>query len=92
MLKIENIGKNFGGVKAVDDLTFRVDKGEIVGLIGPNGSGKSTTINLICGVFPVDLGSISVDDQNISKLPTHERVASGISRTCLLYTSPSPRD
>ncbi len=81
MLNIENIGKNFGGVKAVDDLTFRVDKGEIVGLIGPNGSGKSTTINLICGVFPVDLGSISVDDRNISKLPTHERVASGISRT-----------
>ena len=81
MLNIENIGKNFGGVKAVDDLTFRVDKGEIVGLIGPNGSGKSTTINLICGVFPVDLGSISVDDRNISKFPTHERVASGISRT-----------
>ena len=53
MLKIKNIGKNFGGVKAVDDLSFNVDKGEIVGLIGPNGSGKSTTINLICGVFPV---------------------------------------
>ena len=81
MLKIKNIGKNFGGVKAVDDLSFNVDKGEIVGLIGPNGSGKSTTINLICGVFPVDLGNISVDDQNISSLPTHERVASGISRT-----------
>ena len=46
MLKIKNIGKNFGGVKAVDDLSFNVDKGEIVGLIGPNGSGKSTTINL----------------------------------------------
>ena len=48
MLRIKNIGKNFGGVKAVDDLSFNVDKGEIVGLIGPNGSGKSTTINLIC--------------------------------------------
>ena len=47
MLKIKNIGKNFGGVKAVDDLSFNVDKGEIVGLIGPNGSGKSTTINLL---------------------------------------------
>ncbi len=81
MLNIENIGKNFGGVKAVDDLSFRVDKGEIVGLIGPNGSGKSTTINLICGVFPVDLGNISLDDQNISGLLTHERVANGISRT-----------
>ena len=81
MLKIKNIGKNFGGVKAVDDLSFNVEKGELVGLIGPNGSGKSTTINLICGVFPVDLGNISVDDQNISSLPTHERVASGISRT-----------
>ena len=45
MLKIKNIGKNFGGVKAVDDLSFNVEKGEIVGLIGPNGSGKSTTIN-----------------------------------------------
>ena len=47
MLKIKNIGKNFGGVKAVDDLSFNVDKGEIVGLIGPNGSGKSTTINSV---------------------------------------------
>ena len=56
MLQIENIGKNFGGVKAVDDLSFNIDKGEIVGLIGPNGSGKSTTINLICGVFPADSG------------------------------------
>ena len=81
MLKVKNIGKNFGGVKAVDDLSFYVDKGEIVGLIGPNGSGKSTTINLICGVFPVDLGNIFVDNQNISRLPTHERVANGISRT-----------
>ena len=81
MLKIENIGKNFGGVKAVDDLSFNIDKGEIVGLIGPNGSGKSTTINLICGVFPADSGNISVDNLNVSGLPTHERVASGISRT-----------
>ena len=81
MLQIENIGKNFGGVKAVDDLSFNIDKGEIVGLIGPNGSGKSTTINLICGVFPADLGNISVDNLNVSGLPTHERVAKGISRT-----------
>ena len=81
MLKIKNIGKNFGGVKAVDNLSFNIDKGEIVGLIGPNGSGKSTTINLICGVFPVDVGNISLDKQNVSGLPTHERVASGISRT-----------
>ena len=81
MLKITNIGKNFGGVKAVDDLSFNIDKGEIVGLIGPNGSGKSTTINLICGVFPADSGNISLDNLNVSGLPTHKRVASGISRT-----------
>ena len=81
MLQIENIGKNFGGVKAVDDLSFNIDKGEIVGLIGPNGSGKSTTINLICGVFPADSGNISLDNLNVSGLPTHERVVSGISRT-----------
>ena len=81
MLQIENIGKNFGGVKAVDDLSFNIDKGEIVGLIGPNGSGKSTTINLICGVFPADSGNICLDNLNVSGLPTHERVTSGISRT-----------
>ncbi len=81
MLQIENIGKNFGGVKAVDDLSFNIDKGEIVGLIGPNGSGKSTTINLICGVFPANSGNICLDNLNVSGLPTHERVASGISRT-----------
>ena len=81
MLKIKNIGKNFGGVKAVDNLSFDIEKGEIVGLIGPNCSGKSTTINLICGVFPVDIGNISLDKRNVSGLPTHERVASGISRT-----------
>ena len=81
MLQIENIGKNFGGVKAVDDLSFNIDKGEIVGLIGPNGSGKSTTINLICGVFPADSGNICLDNLNVSGLPTHERVISGISRT-----------
>lgn len=81
MLQIENIGKNFGGVKAVDDLSFNIDKGEIVALIGPNGSGKSTTINLICGVFPADSGNICLDNLNVSGLPTHERVASGISRT-----------
>ncbi|MED5390170.1 MAG: ATP-binding cassette domain-containing protein, partial [Pseudomonadota bacterium] len=51
MLEIKALSKHFGGVKAVDNLDLRVERGEIVGLIGPNGSGKSTLVNLVCGVL-----------------------------------------
>ena len=81
MLEISNACKKFGGVKAVDDLSFNINRGEIVGLIGPNGSGKSTTINLICGVFPLDSGKIALAGSNIDKQQTHSRVAGGIART-----------
>ena len=58
ILRVSNLTKNFGGVMAVDNLDFSVARGEILGLIGPNGSGKSTTINLVCGLFPVSAGKI----------------------------------
>ena len=58
VLKLENIKKSFGGVKAVDGLSFSVQEGEILGIIGPNGAGKSTVFNLICGLIPLDAGRI----------------------------------
>ncbi|MAI57851.1 MAG: ABC transporter ATP-binding protein [Rhodobacteraceae bacterium] len=81
VLSIKNVSKRFGGVLAVDDLDLTVDKGEIVGLIGPNGSGKSTTINLICGVFPMDKGSIKLFDNDLKGLARYEISHLGIART-----------
>ena len=57
-LKVEGLSKSFGGLKAVSDVWFEVEKGEILGLIGPNGSGKTTTLNLITGFHKPTAGSI----------------------------------
>ena len=81
MLELKSLSKNFGGVRAVDGLDFAVRPGEIVGLIGPNGSGKSTTVNLICGVFPVSAGSIRFRGRDITKAPPHVCLSLGIART-----------
>jgi branched-chain amino acid transport system ATP-binding protein len=81
MLKINNLAKHFGGVRAVDGLDFEVQQGEIFGLIGPNGSGKSTTVNLICGVFPPTMGSINLGGVDLENMAPHQRVGSGVSRT-----------
>ena len=81
VLSLKNVSKRFGGVLAVDDLELTVDEGEIVGLIGPNGSGKSTTINLICGVFPLDEGSIYLFDDHLKGSARYERSHLGIART-----------
>lgn len=58
VLEAKNVNKYFGGLKANQDLTFNIEKGEIIGLIGPNGSGKTTLINVISGNYPADGGSI----------------------------------
>ena len=81
VLSLKNVSKRFGGVLAVNDLDLTVDKGEIVGLIGPNGSGKSTTINLICGVFPTDEGSIYLFGDHLKGSARYERSHLGIART-----------
>jgi ABC-type branched-subunit amino acid transport system ATPase component len=81
MLELRELGKNFGGVRAVDRLTATVTKGEIFGLIGPNGSGKSTTVNLICGVFSPSEGSICLNGKDLGTMPPHRRTRAGIART-----------
>ena len=81
MLELRDLGKNFGGVRAVDRLTDTITKGEIYGLIGPNGSGKSTTVNLICGVFAPSEGSIYLNGKDLGTMPSHRRTRAGIART-----------
>jgi ABC-type branched-subunit amino acid transport system ATPase component len=81
MLELRNLSKNFGGVRAVDKLTATIEKGEIFGLIGPNGSGKSTTVNLICGVFPVTEGAVLLNGKDLGTMPPHRRLRAGLART-----------
>jgi len=81
MLELAGLSKHFGGIKAVDGLTIAVREGEIFGLIGPNGSGKSTTVNLVCGLFPVTSGRIVFAGRDITKAKPHQCVGAGIART-----------
>ncbi len=81
ILRVDTLSKNFGGVRAVRDLSFNVSTGEVLGLIGPNGSGKSTTVNVLAGLLPASSGSIMLGQQSIEKMPEPERVASGLART-----------
>jgi len=81
VLELQNLSKHFGGVRAVDGLSLRIDPGQIFGLIGPNGSGKSTTVNLITGLLQATHGSIRLAGEEITRLPTHARLSTGIART-----------
>ena len=67
LLELHGISRSFGGVKAVQRVSFNVEQGDALGLIGPNGSGKSTTVNLVCGVYPVDEGKIIFDGKKLTK-------------------------
>jgi branched-chain amino acid transport system ATP-binding protein len=77
----DHLTKNFGGLTAVNNLSFRIKEGEIVGLIGPNGSGKTTVFNLINGFYPITSGSISFRGQRLNGLPTWKICKLGIGRT-----------
>jgi branched-chain amino acid transport system ATP-binding protein len=80
-LKIENLSKSFGGLMAVNHVTFEVGEGEIMGLIGPNGSGKTTIFNLISGFLPPDTGSIYLRGESLVGLKPHQICKKGIGRT-----------
>ncbi len=76
-----HIRKDFAGVRAVDDVSLEVRRGEIVGLIGPNGSGKTTTINLMTGLLPITAGEVFIGDANITGWPAHRIARTGLART-----------
>lgn len=80
-LKIENLRKNFGGVVAVDDVSFTVEKGTLVGIIGPNGSGKTTTVNLLTGFLKPSSGKIFFDGKDITGMKSSHITNLGIGRT-----------
>ncbi len=83
LLETEGLTKDFGGLRAVQDLDFQVGEGEIVGLIGPNGSGKTTVFNLITGVHRATAGRVTLDQgrHDLVGLPSHSITALGVART-----------
>jgi branched-chain amino acid transport system ATP-binding protein len=81
LLSLKNLTKTFGGLKAVNEVSFDVDKGSVVGLIGPNGAGKTTVFNLITGNYKPDSGEVIFDGKSIGGLLTHRIVSMGIGRT-----------
>lgn len=81
LLKIDGISKSFGGLKAVDNISFEVQEGTIHALIGPNGAGKTTLVNMISGIYSVDTGDIYFNDEKITNVPTHKLVNKHIMRT-----------
>ena len=80
-LEVKGITKVFGGLVAVDNVTFHVDRGEIVSIIGPNGAGKTTVFNMLTGVYEIDQGEIIFDGKPIHNHAPQEIVKAGISRT-----------
>ena len=81
MLQVSAVCKNFGGLPALNDVTFRVQKGRLTALIGPNGAGKSTLINCLTGILPASSGSMHFKEQQIVALPAYAISRLGISRT-----------
>jgi len=81
ILRIAKLTKTFGGLNAVDDVSFDLDAETITALIGPNGAGKSTCFNLLGGSIAPNAGSVIFDGADITKLPQHKRIRAGIGRT-----------
>lgn len=81
ILRINGISKTFGGVKALEDISFDVKQSEILGIIGPNGAGKTTLVNTIMGIYKPTNGEIWFNNKNITSLKTYKIARLGLSRT-----------
>ena len=81
ILKLENLQKHFGGLKAVDGIDLEVTRGTVHALIGPNGSGKTTSLNVLNGIYKPTAGKIMVDGVDVTDLAPHERAGHGVGRT-----------
>lgn len=80
-LEVKNLSINFGGLKAVEDVNFSIEQGEIVGLIGPNGAGKTTVFNMLTGVYTPTEGTVSLENRPLNGLKTYQIAKLGVSRT-----------
>jgi branched-chain amino acid transport system ATP-binding protein len=81
MLKLDGIGKRFGGLTALEGISFKVAKGAITGIIGPNGAGKTTLFNVATGIYAPSQGSVLLEGKNISAYPPEKRARLGLVRT-----------
>lgn len=81
LLEIDGVSRSFGGLRALNDVSFSVGEGEIVCVIGPNGAGKTTLFNVISGVFPPSAGDVRFNGKSIVGMPTHRIAHAGIGRT-----------
>ncbi|GIN92322.1 ABC transporter ATP-binding protein [Siminovitchia terrae] len=81
ILAIDQISKNFGGIQALTDVSFSIEKGEVLGLIGPNGAGKTTMFNMITAMYPPSSGQISFHGEKLTNLKPHQITKKGICRT-----------
>jgi branched-chain amino acid transport system ATP-binding protein len=81
LLVAKDVGKRFGGVQALADVSFAIRRGEIYGLIGPNGAGKTTLFNVLTGIYAPDEGGFSFDGEPLAGLKPHQVAARGIART-----------
>ncbi len=90
LLQAKGLTKRFHGLQAIDNVSFDLRQGEMLGLIGPNGAGKTTLVNLISGTLTADDGSLFFDGRQIDQLPPYERAHLGIGRT-FQVTKPFPR-
>lgn len=87
LLEVHNVTRDFGGLRANNDISFSLEKEELVGLIGPNGAGKTTLFNCLAGLHPVTSGTIVFDGQDITRLKAHEVARLGLARTFQVYVA-----
>jgi branched-chain amino acid transport system ATP-binding protein len=87
LLEIQQVTKDFGGLRANDDISFTLEKGKLLGLIGPNGAGKTTLFNCISGLHPVTSGRIVFDGEDITRLKAYEVARRGLARTFQVYVA-----
>ena len=95
VVRVRNITKSFGGIRAVDNVSFDLKQGEILGVIGPNGCGKTTLFNCILGQYRPDAGSVELHGRDVSRWRPHRRAKAGLARTFQLlqvFQSMSVRD
>ncbi len=81
LLATEGLSRWFGGLRAVNDVSFTLSEGEIRALIGPNGAGKTTFVSLLCGRIPASLGRVIFDGEDVTRLPAHARMSRGMAYT-----------